>query len=68
MIPYISNPLDRLSIQEAANYIGVKPSTLAAWRMYNEGPDFIKIGKKIFYTAGVLNDFIYGSNGKGAAK
>ena len=68
MIPYISKPLDRLSIQEAAEYLGVKPSTLAKWRMYDEGPDFIKIpgSRKIFYTVGALNDFIYGpENGKG---
>jgi Helix-turn-helix domain len=35
--------------EEAAVIIGVKPTTLAAWRHFGRGPRYLKIGRSCFY-------------------
>ena len=36
-----------LRAKQAAQYIGMAPSTLAKWRMRNCGPRYIRAGKRI---------------------
>jgi len=40
---------DRLRAKEAAEYMGVSSSTLAKWRMRNEGPPYHRCGPRIVY-------------------
>lgn len=36
-----------LKTDEAAAYLGVRPTTLEHWRSYGKGPSHIKIGPRI---------------------
>lgn len=48
-----------LTPQEAAKYIGTKPNTLAVWRCTKRYDlPFVKIGRKVFYRARDVEDFI----------
>jgi hypothetical protein len=38
-----------LTTEQAATVIGVKPTTLAAWRHFGRGPKYLKIGRSCFY-------------------
>ncbi|MYC27957.1 MAG: MerR family transcriptional regulator [Nitrospira sp. SB0662_bin_26] len=35
-----------------------RPSTLAKWRTTGEGPDFVRLGKRIGYSGRSLNEWI----------
>lgn len=47
-----------LSTKEAAKKIGVHLSTLANWRMNNQGPVYIKVGWGIIYDPVDIDIFI----------
>ena len=38
-----------LTQEKAAELIGVKPTTLQAWRHFGRGPTYLKIGRSCFY-------------------
>jgi transcriptional regulator with XRE-family HTH domain len=38
-----------LTQERAAELIGVKPTTLSAWRHFGRGPRYLKIGRYCFY-------------------
>lgn len=38
-----------LTQEQAAVVVGVKPTTLAAWRHFGRGPRYLKIGRSCFY-------------------
>ena len=42
-------PIMELRSDQAAAFIGVKPSTLSKWRKRKEGPPFHRCGPKIVY-------------------
>jgi predicted DNA-binding transcriptional regulator AlpA len=44
--------------EEAAAFLGLKPSTLAAWRHQGRGPRYIKIGRSCFYRGSDLDAWI----------
>ena len=44
--------------KEAAGYIGLKKSTLEAWRVRGGGPVFLKLGKAVRYRKEDLENFI----------
>lgn len=44
-----NNPQDRLWASEAAEYLNLSRSTLAKWRMRNEGPPFHRCGPRLVY-------------------
>lgn len=44
-----NNPQDRLWAREAAKYLHLSRSTLAKWRMRNEGPPFHRCGPRLVY-------------------
>lgn len=49
----------RLTAKEAAKTLGVSEDTLAVWRSTKRYPlPYIKIGRKVFYRASDLADFI----------
>lgn len=39
----------RLRTKDAANYLGLSKSTLEKYRIYGDGPAFVKIGKVVIY-------------------
>lgn len=43
------DPKDRLWAKEAATHLRVSRSTLAKWRMRNEGPPFYRCGRRLVY-------------------
>jgi hypothetical protein len=44
--------------QEAADYLRMKIQTLANWRCYGGGPEFTRVGNRIFYPMSKLRAFI----------
>jgi excisionase family DNA binding protein len=43
---------------EAAEFLGLKPKTLARWRWKGKGPVYRKIGRKIRYARSDLEDYV----------
>ena len=37
---------------------GTAPQTLAKWRVYGTGPEFVKIGNRVFYEEASLDSYI----------
>jgi hypothetical protein len=44
--------------QEAADYLRMKLQTLANWRCYGGGPEFTRVGNRVFYPMRRLKAFI----------
>ncbi|MGE0700898.1 MAG: helix-turn-helix domain-containing protein [Hyphomicrobiaceae bacterium] len=42
-------PLRRLTSDEAARELGLRPQTLRTWRWRRQGPPWLKVGGKVFY-------------------
>lgn len=48
-----------LTATQAADLLGIKPSTLAAWRcLRSDGPPFSKIGSAVRYRRGALIEWV----------
>lgn len=54
------NPIapTKLNTAAAADYLGLRKSTLDTWRCLGRGPDFIKLGAKIIYLQRDLDAWI----------
>ncbi len=50
-----------LRTTEAAEYVGLRKSTLEAWRVRGDGPAFLKLGKAVRYRREDLDAFINSS-------
>ncbi len=50
--------LDIFTEDELAEILDVKTQTLAAWRADSKGPDYVKLGKSIFYRKQDVLDWI----------
>lgn len=44
--------------QEAANYLGMRVSTLRQWRFLSKGPIYLKIGRSVRYRQEDLDTFL----------
>ncbi len=53
-------PDGRMTRQDAARYLGMKPKTLAMWQLNNNGPRSYLVGGRRFYFKSDLDDFIRG--------
>ena len=51
-------PDGRMSREDAATYLGVKPKTLAMWELQGRGPRSVKVGGRRFYFLEKLDCFI----------
>jgi len=49
---------DLFNTEAAAPYIGHRPPTLHRWRVEGTGPQFIKLGRKVFYRKADLDSFL----------
>lgn len=47
-----------LDSSQAADYLGVKRTTMEAWRCRGGGPKFVKLGRLVKYRQSDLDDFI----------
>lgn len=47
-----------LTEKEAANYLAVKPQTLAVWRSAAKGPAYIKVGTSVRYLMDSLTAYV----------
>lgn len=53
-------PDGRMSREDAAAYLGMKPKTLAMWELQGKGPRSVKVGGRRFYFKDDLDAFIRG--------
>ena len=51
----------------AAALLGLKPSTLEAWRYRGEGPLFVKCGARVIYRLRDINDYLESRTRKSTA-
>lgn len=47
-----------LNNKEAANFLSIKPETLAKWRSEHRGPRYSKIGRRVVYKVQDLEEFL----------
>jgi hypothetical protein len=47
----------KLTTEEAAAYLRLKPGTLEVWRCRGRGPKYQKIGRRVIYDQTDLNDY-----------
>jgi predicted DNA-binding transcriptional regulator AlpA len=64
---YLRLELQLIDAPVVAGAIGVAEQTLAAWRSDKTGPDYVKLGKNVFYRADDLRRWI-GTNVVSVAK
>lgn len=50
-----------MTTTEAAEYLDVKPNTLAKWRQREEGPPWVKIGANVRYAEKDLRAYVEGN-------
>ncbi len=48
----------RLSERDAASFLGITQRTLQDWRLNRRGPAFIRLGRRIAYDRGDLEQFL----------
>ena len=53
-------PDGRLSREDAATYLGLKPKTLAMWQLAGKGPPSVLVGGRRFYFKNALDVFVRG--------
>ncbi len=53
-------PDGRMTRQDAARYLGMKPKTLAMWQLDGRGPRSYRVGGRRFYFKSDLDAFIRG--------
>ncbi len=53
-------PDGRMTREDAARYLGLKPKTLAMWSIEGKGPQSVKVGGRRFYFQEILDAFIRG--------
>lgn len=47
-----------VNTQTAADYLGLRPVTLEAWRTRGGGPEYVRLGRAIRYDMAALDRFI----------
>ncbi|SHN66476.1 helix-turn-helix domain-containing protein [Desulfovibrio litoralis] len=52
----------KLSTDEAADYLGVRPNTLEVWRSKKKGPNYSKIGSRVLYDLEDLEAYFVSKN------
>jgi len=54
----VTLPDGRMTVEEAAKYLGFTPLTLALWRRKGTGPKFVKLSRRVFYFKADLDEWI----------
>jgi hypothetical protein len=53
-------PDGRMTREDAALYLGLKPKTLSMWALAGKGPKTVRVGGRVFYHKAGLDAFIAG--------
>ncbi|WP_417556518.1 helix-turn-helix transcriptional regulator [Microbacterium sp.] len=48
-----------LTKEQIADYFGVSPRTVEAWRFNTVGPPAVKVGKHLRWTAGTIRKYVF---------
>ena len=59
LIPLPENSDTLLRSADVPSYIGVAHQTLCRWRHEGNPPRFVRLGRRVFYRAGDLRDWIH---------
>lgn len=54
----LRSAIELFNEEELAEILEVKPQTLATWRAEERGPDYVKLGKSVFYRKADVLDWI----------
>jgi predicted DNA-binding transcriptional regulator AlpA len=54
------DPAELLDASETAALLRQKTQTLAAWRCENRGPEYVKIGRSVFYRRSAVSAWLAG--------
>lgn len=54
----LRSTIELFNEEELSEILEVKPQTLAAWRAEDRGPDYVKLGKSVFYRRQDVLDWI----------
>ena len=63
-VPIRILPDGRLTREDAARYLGMKPKTLAMWQLGGKGPPSVRVGGRRFYFQAELDAFVRGETPK----
>ena len=58
LLPLPTDPDTLIPAKGVNRYSGCADQTHAKWRVEGVGPEFVKLGSKVFYTAGALRSWI----------
>ena len=47
-----------ITSEEMARKLGITPKTLHQWRYKKRGPDYVKVGKSVFYTIASFDRYV----------
>lgn len=47
-----------LRTPQAAEYLGIAAATLAKWRVFGGGPNYVKMGRAVAYDLDVLHEWL----------
>jgi predicted DNA-binding transcriptional regulator AlpA len=56
-----------IDTEQLARKLGLKPNTLAQWRLTGSGPQYIKIGRRVRYRVIDIQDWITAQNRESTA-
>jgi hypothetical protein len=54
------DPAELLDASETAKLLRQKTQTLATWRCENRGPEYVKIGRSVFYRRSAISAWLAG--------
>ena len=52
------DPEELLDATETARLLRQKPQTLAAWRCEDRGPEYVKVGRSVFYRRSAISSWL----------
>ena len=55
-----ADPDPLLTTDEAARHVRLSPRTLERYRVTGEGPEYLKVGRRVFYRLSALDEWLGG--------
>ena len=52
------NPEELITNDQAAKLLGIEPATLVTWRSEKRGPDYLKVGRLVYYRRSDINAWL----------
>lgn len=63
-----SSASPRRSVESAAEYIGLSASTMNKLRVRGDGPEFLKLGRRVVYETRALDQWLAGKRRKSTSE